>query len=478
MRIRHCPRAVSTLATLVLVGGIRILDLDTDDGEAARQRRASASVTANSGREAIEDQPKSSGRLVKLSTPLLTKKPPVGAASRKARKAGVSSVNTTHTVQQKAAASGVKPTSTILSHAKPVGPAATKTTLVSSATAAKKAPTAARAVNSPKKSAFISYSKSVSEPTAGADSQPNSTGLAQVGKDASAVPAWAVSLPPAEAVKAPPAETSQSPPAGATTATPAEAVAAPAVANTSDAASRDSAASSWISDDSPSAKLQKGAAELPSTFMSFLRTIGKTFKEASDGAQGGVITDGCSADSTGFAIGCRVDKRCSCGMIETCYPHYGPLEPFGLSGMGDVGVCSLHVVILVVISVLLFITCFFSMVCLRRSAFLEACCCFPSDDSPQAGNYPPKPSRVAQHIRGDTPGASGGHPLAKIQSLGAAAAAVAASKRNSVGASANTKDPNGNSAKSPTGPPASRTPPDPETTPLGARDTHVKSASE
>eukprot|EP00927_Polykrikos_kofoidii_P079079 TRINITY_DN75867_c0_g1_i1.p1 TRINITY_DN75867_c0_g1~~TRINITY_DN75867_c0_g1_i1.p1 ORF type:complete len:346 (+),score=45.93 TRINITY_DN75867_c0_g1_i1:142-1179(+) len=158
-----------------------------------------------------------------------------------------------------------------------------------------------------------------------------------------------------------------------------------------------------------------------------------------------VISQGCYVDDSGNALGCRVDPRCSCSIIESCYPHHSPMEHFGGQGFGDTGVCSLHVVALMFSSILLFLSGFLLMMCLRRSTFLEAFCCFPIDDEPPvvafAKNEPvagpqqdvkptvaPEPTLepTAKPIQTPPPKAT---QRTIFQALGSAAAAVANQRR-------------------------------------------------
>lgn len=68
---------------------------------------------------------------------------------------------------------------------------------------------------------------------------------------------------------------------------------------------------------------------------------------------------------SGEEIGCAF---CSCGMLEECYPHHMEGARLGnvVDGTVNVGVCKTAVWVMVVLSLLIFLSCLVALICIRR----------------------------------------------------------------------------------------------------------------
>eukprot|EP00929_Paragymnodinium_shiwhaense_P062619 TRINITY_DN31268_c0_g1_i1.p1 TRINITY_DN31268_c0_g1~~TRINITY_DN31268_c0_g1_i1.p1 ORF type:complete len:212 (+),score=31.21 TRINITY_DN31268_c0_g1_i1:125-760(+) len=92
--------------------------------------------------------------------------------------------------------------------------------------------------------------------------------------------------------------------------------------------------------------------------------------------------EGCLLSDDGENLGCKMLSRCACTVLETCYPHYANRTGFGGTGLGDVGVCSFNLLVLIFLSCAAILGSFLLMICLRRSAVAGQCCCFTWNTTP------------------------------------------------------------------------------------------------
>eukprot|EP00929_Paragymnodinium_shiwhaense_P086895 TRINITY_DN47276_c0_g1_i2.p1 TRINITY_DN47276_c0_g1~~TRINITY_DN47276_c0_g1_i2.p1 ORF type:complete len:337 (-),score=61.04 TRINITY_DN47276_c0_g1_i2:78-1088(-) len=123
----------------------------------------------------------------------------------------------------------------------------------------------------------------------------------------------------------------------------------------------------------------------------------------------GTTVRGCVVDGTqtwfGTSVGCKLAKDCKCSPIETCYARYESLEPYGLQGIGDIGVCSIHLVALILLSLAIVVLGFICMVCCRRSTLLERLCwCLPGPESAMTVAAPSVEAKRSGCSRGQTSG--------------------------------------------------------------------------